>query len=83
MTGTALVSAIVEILVSGITGVASGLGQGIGQIVESLVFYTPEGGTTGLSVFAVLVIAFAGISLALGLFRLIYQLFTSFGARNR
>jgi len=82
MTGTALVQEIVSILVSGLTGVASGIGAGVSEMVSGLI-YTTTDGVTSLSPFAIVVIAFAGISLALGLMRLIYQFFTSLGARNR
>ena len=82
MTGTALVQEIVSILVSGLTGVASGIGTGISEMVSGLI-YVVDDGVTSLSPFAIVVIAFAGISLALGLMRLIYQFFTSLGARNR
>ena len=78
MTGTALVQEIVSILVSGLTGVASGIGTGISEMVSGLI-YVVDDGVTSLSPFAIVVIAFAGISLALGLMRLIYQFFTSLG----
>lgn len=83
MTGTALVSAIIEILVSGITGVASGIGQGLSTLASEIFFYTPTNGTAGLSVLGTCIVAFAGISLALSLCRWVLNFFTSLGNRNR
>lgn len=82
MTGVELVTSIVEILVSGITGVATGIGQGLSTLAQSI-FLMENGDTTTISTFGVIVVAFAGISLSLGLCRLVYQLITSLGARNR
>lgn len=83
MSGTALVSAIIEILVAGITGVASGVGEGLSTLAQSIFFYTPEGGTAGLSVLGTCIVAFAGISLALALCRWVLNFFTSLGNRDR
>ena len=82
MTGTGLVTAIIEILVSGLTAMGAGIGSALTSMVTSLI-YTTEGTTTTLSAFAILVIAFAGISLAFTLTRWVVNLFTSFGNRNR
>ena len=82
MTGVELVQSIVEILVSGITGVATGIGEGLSTLAQSI-FLTTTGDTQSISVFGILVVAFAGVSLALGLCRLVYQMITSLGARNR
>ena len=81
MEGTALVTAIIEILVSGITGVASGVGEGLSTLAQSIFFTSAEGG--GLSVLGTCIIAFAGISLALALCRWVLNFFTSLGARNK
>lgn len=81
MTGVEIVTALVEILVSGITGVASGVGEGLSTLASSI-FMTTTGDTTSLSVFGILIIAFAGISLAIGLCRWVVNFVTSLGARN-
>lgn len=81
MTGVEIVTAIVEILVSGITGVASGVGEGLSTLASSI-FMTTTGDTTSLSVFGILIIAFAGISLAIGLCRWVVNFVTSLGSRN-
>lgn len=80
MTGSAIVSAIIEILMSGITGVAEALGAGLSELAQG-VFLNAAG--EGLSVFGTLIIVFAGIGLALGLGRWIVNFVTSLGNRNR
>lgn len=82
MTGVALVEEIVSILIAGITGVATGVGTGLSTLASSI-FFATSGDTTGLSVLGICIIAFAGISLALGLSRWVLNFFTSLGARNQ
>lgn len=81
MEGTAVVSSIIEILVSGITGIATGIGSGLSDLVQS-VFFTTSGETTTMSTFGIMIVVFAGISLAIGLSRWVLQFLTSLGARN-
>lgn len=82
MEGTAVVSSIIEILVSGITGIATGVGNGLTELVKSI-FFTTSGETTTLSTFGIMIVVFAGISLAIGLSRWVLQFLTSLGSRNR
>lgn len=85
MSGTQIVHDIVEILVAGITELGTGIGQGISNFAQALAFTTTGEGssaTTSLSVYFVLVIVFAGVSLAIGLTRLIFMWLESLGARN-
>lgn len=82
MTGTEIVSAIVEILVSAITGIAQGVGEGFSTLVQSI-FMTGTGESQTLSTFGIVIIVFAAISLAIGLCRWVVQFLTSLGARNR
>lgn len=82
MTGTALVTAIIEILVSGITGIASGVGQGLSTLAQNI-FMTTTGDTTTISIFGICIVAFAAISLGLSLCRWVVNFFTSLGSRNR
>lgn len=82
MEGTAVVSSIIEILVSGITGIATGIGSGLTDLVQSI-FFTTSGETTTLSTFGIMIVVFAGISLAIGLSRWVLQFLTSLGSRNR
>ena len=78
--------AIIEILVGGISGVATGIGQGLSTLAQSVFLQTTgsgESATTTLSTFGVLVVVFAGISLAVGLSRWVVNFVASLGARNR
>lgn len=86
MSGTSLVTAIIEILVSGITGIATGVGQGLSTLAKGIFFETVGEGssaTTQLSVLGTCIVAFAGISLALALCRWVLNFFSSLGQRNR
>lgn len=82
MSGTALITAIIEILVGGITGVASGVGAGLSTLAQSI-FLTGTGESQTISTFGVLIVCFAGISLALSLCRWVVNFVSSLGARNR
>lgn len=82
MSGTAIIAEIVSILTSGLISMGQGIGQGIMAMINALFFTTSEG-TTSLSVFAVLIVVFAGISLAFALTRWVLNFITSFGNRNR
>lgn len=86
MTGVQIMQAIIEILVGGISGVATGIGQGLSTLAQSVFLQTTGTGseaTTSLSTFGVLVVVFAGISLAIGLSRWVVNFVASLGARNR
>lgn len=85
MNGVEIVQDIVEILVAGITELGAGIGSGISEFAQALAFTTTGEGsnaTTTLSVFFVLVIVFAGVSLAIGLTRLVFGWLESLGARG-
>lgn len=73
--GAALVGDMVDILVAGVTSVATGLGTGLSVLVQSI-FLSSSG---SLSVFGVVILAFGGISLALGLCYKIVNMCTSLG----
>lgn len=86
MTGVQIMQAIIEILVGGISGVATGIGQGLSTLAQSVFLQTTgtgESATTSLSIFGVLVVVFAGISLAIGLSRWVVNFVASLGARDR
>lgn len=78
----AILTAIIELLTGGITGVASGVGQGLSTLATEI-FLVKTGETQALSVFGALIVIFAGISLALALCRWMVNFVTSLGARNR
>lgn len=77
-----ILSSIIEIMVGGITGIATGVGSGLSTLVQSIFLTTGEGGQE-LSTFGIMIVVFAGISLAIGLSRWVLQFLTSFGSRNR
>lgn len=78
MNGATLVTQIVQIIVSGITEMGKGIGAGISGAVQAMAF-TGTGETQTLSVWFIVVLAFAGISLAVGLTRLVYTFLTTLG----
>lgn len=81
---SAVLTEIINLLVSGITAIASGIGTGLQALVTSI-FLTGSGTTESpyaLSTFGGIVIVFAGISLAVGLCRWVMSFVTSLGARN-
>lgn len=82
MQGTDVVTDIVEIIGSGIVALAQKIGAGVSALVNNLWFTTTGEGssaTTTMSVFAVMVCVFAGIGLAIGLSRLIFNWLGSLG----
>lgn len=78
MTGSALVTAMVEILVSAFAGIGTGMGEGLNSFATSI--FIAE---SAISVMGSFILAFAAISLALSLFRWCLNFLTSLGARNR
>lgn len=82
MEGSALVTAIITILTSGISGIATAVGQGLSTLASNIFFVTVEG-TTSISVLGTCILAFAAIALGLGLCRWVLNFFTSLGQRNR
>lgn len=82
MSGVQIMQAIIEILVGGISGIATGIGSGLSTLAQSI-FLAGEGDSQTLSTFGVLIIVFAGISLAVGLSRWVVNFVSSLGARNR
>ena len=86
MSGTQIMQSIIEILVGSITQVAQGIGSGLSTLAQSVFLQTTgtgESATTTLSTFGVLIVVFAGISLAIGLSRWVVNFVASLGSRNR
>ena len=77
----AILTQIIEILVSGITDIGAGIGAGLSSLATSI-FLQGTGEAQTLSVFGTLVVVFAAISLAMGLCRWVLNFVTSLGARN-
>lgn len=78
MSGTAILSSIIELLVGGITGIAHGIGSGLSTLATSI-FLTGDVNSQTLSTFGTLVVVFAGIALAIGLSRLVVRWISSLG----
>ena len=86
MSGVELMKSIIQILVGGIEEMAKGIGGGLSTLAKSIFLTTTGDGssaTTTLSTFGVLIVVFAGISLAIGLSRWVVNFVASLGARNR
>ena len=86
MTGVEMMKSIIEILVGGITEMAKGIAGGLSTLAQSIFLQTTGEGasaTTSLSTFGILIVVFAGISLAVGLSRWVVNFVASLGARNR
>lgn len=81
MTPAQTVAQIVEILTSGLTSYAQSIGGAISSAVQSM-FFTGTGETQQLSIYAVMVLVFGGIALAVGLTRLIFNWLGSLGGSN-
>lgn len=82
MSATAIVEEIISILVAGIDGIAEGIGGGLKALVDSIFFTTTGTGSdavTTMSTFGIMVCVFAGISLAIGLSRLIVRWLSTLG----
>lgn len=73
-----ILTEIISLLTSGLTGIASGIGQGLSELVTN-VFLEGTGDNQKLSVFGGVVIIFAGVSLAIGLSRWVTSFITSLG----
>lgn len=81
-----LLKDIISILVGGLVEFGEGIGTALSALVKSVFMVTTgsgEGATTTLSVFGVLIIIFAAVSLAVGLSRWSVNFITSLGRRNR
>lgn len=66
---TSIMTEILSLLFSGLTETATSMGTAIVNMVKAIFLQTTEG-VTSLNVFGSLIVIFAGISLALSLFRL-------------
>lgn len=83
MSGTAILTQIVTILVGGLKAIGEGIGEALSDMVQAIFIYTPDSGTAGLSTFANILVVFAAVALGLSLTRWVLNFITSFGQRNR
>lgn len=77
-----LVVEIVQMLVSGIVEMGKGIGEGLGETAKAIFLDTSTPEQTKLSIFGTVIIAFAAISLAVGLTTMVTKWIMSLGARN-
>lgn len=79
----AVLNEIIELLTSGVTGIATGIGSGLSNLVQNIFLEVGTGGEVeGLSTFGGIIIIFAGVSLAIGLSKLVVHWVTSLGSSN-
>lgn len=76
---SAILTEIISLLTGGIQGIAEGIGAGLQSLVTEMFLVAGEGGAMTLSVFGGLIVVFAGIALAVGLSRLIFNWLTGLG----
>lgn len=78
MDGVQIVTQIVNILGAGISGLGAKIGEGVSATAQAL-FFTGTGSSQTMSVYAILVIALAGVSLAIALTSRIFTWLTTLG----
>lgn len=78
---SAILTEILDIMISGLTTFGQGIGAGLQAIVTSM-FIDSTGGTDQLSVFGGVVAIFAAIGLGVGLTRLVYSWLVTLGGRK-
>ena len=78
-----IVTEIVSGLVAGISQMATGIGGGIAQLIQNVFLKMGENNAiVGLSTTGIVIVAFAGVSLAIGLSKFIVKWAMSLGARK-
>lgn len=78
---SAIVTEIIQILVSGISGIATGIGSGLNSLVTSI-FVDTTAATFKLTTFGGVTAVFGGIALAIGLSRLVVKWVMSLGGKT-
>lgn len=81
---TSILEEIIKLLTAGIQNVGTAVGSGVQTIVKAL-FVTGEGTTESpykLSLWGGIIITFAGISLAIGLCRKVYNYLVTMGGNK-
>lgn len=73
---------IINLLVSGLSTYATGFGKGLSNAVESIFLVAGEGGAMTLSTTGGLIVVFAGLSLAIGLTKLVFNWIVTLGGRK-
>ena len=73
-----ILTEIIQLMTGGITTMAGAIGSGLNELAQSI-FLTGEPGSETLSIYGGLVVIFAGVSLAIGLGRLVLAWLQSLG----
>lgn len=76
---SAVLTEIITLLTSGISGMASGIGSGLQSLVSNIFLTTGDGGAQSLSTFGGVIVIFGAVALAIGLSRFIVNWLTSWG----
>ena len=82
MSGTDILTAILQILFGAFTQTGTAMGGALSSFAQAIFITTVEGNDS-LSIFASILVVFAAISLALSLFRYVLNWLVSWGRRNR
>ena len=71
---------IITLLTDGIGSIATGIGAGLGNLVQEIFLKVNESGeVVGLSTFGGVIVIFAGVSLAIGLSKLVVNWVSGLG----
>lgn len=77
---SAVLTELINLIVGGLSAMATGIGTGIGDLVTEIFLAVNETGeVTGLSTFGSVIAIFAGISLAVGLSKLVVHWVSGLG----
>lgn len=76
---SAVLTEIITLLTSGISGMASGIGSGLQALVSNIFLETGTGGAQQLSTFGGVIVIFGAVALSIGLSRFIVNWLTSWG----
>jgi len=77
---SAVLTEIITLITGGLSNMATGIGAGIGNLVTEIFLTVNESGeVTGLSTFGGVIVVFAGISLAIGLSKLVVHWVSGLG----
>ena len=72
---------IISLLTDGIGSIATGIGEGLGNLVQEIFLKVNESGeVVGLSTFGGVIVIFAGVSLAIGLSKLVVNWVSGLGS---
>lgn len=77
--GVSILESMISYLVGGLTGIATGIGEGLNALVQSIFLTAGTDGQMELSTYGGIILAFAGVSLSVGLSRKVVSWLTTLG----